>query len=347
MLNSVFTLNYYFTFIAEIIKLNVMKKIILSVSILLSSVTLMAQQAFPNGGFEDWNGTGDLELPVGFHSNKDGNSTAQMGPKTAYKETSGAHGGSAFVRVETMNFTIAVVNGSLTTGYINAPNTQKANGYIGTTLYNGGANDVRRITFTSRPDSLVGYFKYTPGNDAAEKGKVRIVLHKNQYYDPETPTTYHPDATADKVGSATFITENQTYSSWTRFSVPVEYVSSDNPEYLLVNITSSNNQLTTKAGSKFWLDDLEFIYKDAGVNELNGSSFNVFARNQEVVVDLSSVALENGVISIFDMSGRKISTQALTEKAINAIAIPTTVSTGVYMYKIEGNGVIKTGKLAF
>jgi hypothetical protein len=47
------------------------------------------------------------------------------------------------------------------------------------------------------------------------------------------------------------------------------------------------------------------------------------------------------------MSGRKISTQALTEKAINAIAIPTTVSTGVYMYKIEGNGVIKTGKLAF
>lgn len=323
-----------------------MKKLILNVALILSTSHLMAQQAFPNGGFENWSGTGDLELPDGFHSNKDGNSTAQMGPKTAYKETSGAHSGNACVRVETMNFAIAIVNGSLTTGYVNAPNTQKANGYIGTTLYNGSANDVRRVSFTSRPDSLVGYFKYTPGNDAAEKGKIRVILHKGQYFDPETPTTYHADPTADKVGDAIFITENQTYSSWTRFSVPVVYASTDNPEYLLVSITSSNNQLTTKAGSKLWLDDLEFIYNETGVNELNGSTFNVFAKNQEVVVDLSTVSLENGTVSIYDLSGRKVTSQPLNEKAINVVSMPTS-STGVYIYKIEGNGVIKTGKLAF
>lgn len=325
-----------------------MKKIIFSVSLALSTNLLFAQnQPFPNGGFENWTGSGDTELPVGFHSNKDGNSTAQMGPKTAFKETSNPHGGSACVKIETKSFVIAVVNGSLTTGYVNAPNTTKSNGYIGTTLYNGTANDVRRIDFTSRPDSLVGYFKYTPGSNAEEKAKVRAILHKNQYFDPETPTTYHADPTADRIGAAVFISENQTYSSWTRFSVPFVYDVADTPDYLLVNITSSNNQLTTTAGSVLYLDDLEFIYNEASVDKIAKNDFNVFIRNQEMVVDLTNIDLSNGTISIFDMTGKKITSSVLNSKSINSITLPATISTGVFMYKIEGNGVIKTGKLAF
>lgn len=164
------------------------------------------------------------------------------------------------MRVETKTVPIigTVVNGNVTTGVVNAPNTNKANGYIGTVNYSS-STDVRRMTFTGRPDSLVGWYKYTSGG-TGETGKITAILHTNQYFDPETPTTYHADPTADKIARATYFTPTATSSAWKRFSVPFVYTSSSSPAYIMINITSSSNQTTTVSGSKMWIDDLEAIY---------------------------------------------------------------------------------------
>ena len=430
-----------------------MKKIILNLALFLTATTLTAQsQPFPNGGFENWNGSGATLLPDEFHSNKDGNTTAALGPQTAFQEGNNPHTGLYCVRIKTGKAPIigTIVNGNLTTGYVNAPSMDKAEGYIGTTKH-GSTSNVRRVDFTSRPDSLVGYFKYTPSGDPSEKAKVRIVLHKGHYYDPETPVnSNHPDSSINKVGEAIYVSENQTYATWTRFSVPVTYTSSDNPEYLLVNITSSENQETSTNGSELWIDDFEFIYNpvsttcDAptalvlaeangkinaswtapatapsngylyavkaqgtapvagdfvanattsvsnittttgaspaaleagqsytvtvkaecgteestvieknitlltlGVNTINGADFQVYMKGQQVIVDFSDVEITNGVISIIDLSGRKIATADLNNKSVNTISLPSHLNTGIYMYQIEGSGIIKTGKLAF
>ncbi len=530
-----------------------MKKIILNLALFLTATTLKAQnQPFPNGGFENWNGSGDLELPVDFHSNKDGGGSSSLGAKTAFKETNSPHSGTACVRVETVKYLggLVKINGSLTTGYVNAPSTTKSEGYIGTTKYQGNATDIRRIAFTSKPDSLVGYFKYTKGGNN-EAAKVRVILHKDHYYDPETPATNnYTDPSANKIGDALFISASQDFTGWTRFSVPFNYVSTDSPEYLLVTATSSADQETTVAGSKLWLDDLEFIYNpicdaptaltatdnndgsvsaswtaptatpsngylvafapqgttptagdyvtasgttytttmyngsplvsgttyvvyvksdcgtgkssevtktvtfnyiapagcdaptgltltetsgkinaswtapttapsdgymyavtaqgvsaistdfvsnastsvsnivtttgtspvaliagnaytvtvksdcgvdgissivskditlasDVSVNTINGTAFQVYMNGQEVVVDLSDVEITNGIISILDLSGRKVATAKLSTKSVNSIMLPSRLTTGIYMYQIEGNGIIKTGKLAF
>jgi PKD repeat protein len=239
-----------------------MKKIFTTL-FLAASVFAFGQTQIANAGFENWGGNpspGVANEPNSWYSNESGSSTAQLGPQTCFKETSGVHTGTACVRVENKVVPIigTIVNGNVTTGVVNAPTTNKINGYIGTVKYSG-ATDVRRMNFTGRPDSLVGWYKYTSGG-TGETGKVTAILHNNQYFDPETPTTYHADPTPDKIARATFFTPTGTNATWTRFSVPFVYTSASSPAYVMVNITSSANQTTTFGGSKMWIDDLQAIY---------------------------------------------------------------------------------------
>lgn len=239
-----------------------MKKIFTTLFLAMGAFAF-GQTQIANAGFENWGGNpspGVANEPNNWYSNESGSSTAQLGPQTCFKETSGVHTGTACVRVENKTVPIigTIVNGNVTTGVVNAPTTNKINGYIGTINYSS-SSDVRRMTFTGRPDSLVGWYKYTSGG-TGETGKVTAILHNNQYFDPETPTTYHADPTSDKIARATFFTPTGTNGTWTRFSVPFVYTSSSSPAYIMVNITSSANQTTTYGGSKMWIDDLQAIY---------------------------------------------------------------------------------------
>lgn len=246
-----------------------MKKNTLFIAFTAMALSVSAQTTIPNGDFENWGGNaspGITAEPTGWYSNKSGSSTAQLGPQTAFQETTNPHSGSSSLRVETINMFIAKVNGSLTTGVVNAPDTDKSKGYIGTKNYTT-ATDVRRTPFVGRPDSLVGWYKYTSGgtsNGIAEKGKIVAVLHTGHYNDPEVPVaanaSVYSDLSANRVGKALFNTPTTNVSAWTRFSVPFNYASGVTPEYIMISITSSDNQTTNVAGSKLWLDDLEVIY---------------------------------------------------------------------------------------
>lgn len=262
-----------------------MKKILLNLAIALTTITANAQnQPFPNGGFENWSGTN----PDGFYTHKDGSGLASSGAVTLTKQTSGAHGGNNCIKLESKNTPVLniVVNANLTTGYVHAPSMDKSEGFISTQKSGTGtvAADIRRVDFTSRPDSLVGWFKYTPkAGDADEKAKFRAILHTGHFRDPETPAV-----SANMIGEALYVSENRNYTEWTRFSVPFTYSSTSAPEYLMINITASNNQMTNSYGSILIADDLEFIYNtcDAasnvtGTDNNNGSiTFNWTAPTQ-------------------------------------------------------------------
>ena len=246
-----------------------MKKNTLLLAFTAMALSVSAQTTIPNGGFENWGNVspGVAAEPTGWYSNKSGSTTATLGPQTAFNETANPHSGSSCLRVETINYLPPFnikVNGNVTTGVVNAPSTDKSKGYIGTTRYQA-ASDIRRVPFVGRPDSLVGWFKYTSAGSSgsiAEKGKVVAILHSGHYYDPEVPvdTNAYSDVTANRIGRALFNTPTTNVTGWTRFSVPFDYASGATPEYIMISITSSDNQMTTVAGSKLWLDDLEVIY---------------------------------------------------------------------------------------
>jgi hypothetical protein len=318
---------------------------IVSLSITLFS---LAQTQLTNAGFENWGGSGASVEPTSWNSNKTGTGLASSGPQTCFQETSAPHSGSSCVRVETVYYILAVVNGNVTTGVVNAPSANKSQGYLGAT----GAD---KIAFTGRPDSIVGWYKYTQATSgtgaAAEQAKVYAVLHSGDYYDPAAPvSSNHPDLSANKIGDALYVSPAANQSSWKRFTVPFNYVNSNTPAFIMVNITSSNNQLTvapgsTGSGSKLWIDDLELIYNN--VTSINETEFTknvkVYYFEKNIYVDFLNKNSEQSIIDIYNATGQIVYSQILDNSIVNAISV-SSLKSGIYLYKINGKSQGKFGK---
>jgi hypothetical protein len=315
----------------------------------LNSVAVIAQTQLTNAGFENWGNAspGVSTEPTNWYSNKSGSNTAQLGSQTCFQDAT-AHTGSYSVKIETeslnLGFTTEIINGNVTTGVVNAPTTTKSDGYIGTINYSTSSDD-RRMAFTGRPDSIVGWYQYTQGG-SAELGKIRAILHTGDYYDPETPTKYHPDPTANKIADALFLTPTSNISSWTRFSVPFNYVSTSNPAYVMVNITSSDDQNTSTAGSIMLIDDISMIYNaSAGINQLNqNQSIKVFYTDKTVYVDFLNRSSDQSTLSIFDLTGKLMSSQQIENNKLNSVNV-STFDVGMYLYQITGSTYQKAGRL--
>jgi hypothetical protein len=328
-----------------------MNKIVtLSLSAVFISASLFAQTQITNGGFENWGNAspGNANEPTNWYSNKSGSNTAQLGPQTCFKGTSSVHTGTACVSVTTeslnLGFSTEIVNGNVTTGVVNAPTTNKADGYIGTVNSSTGSDSLRRMAFTGRPDSIVGWYQYTSGG-AGEMPKIRAILHTGSYFDPETPTTYHPDPTIRKIANALFVGSTSNVTSWTRFSVPFVYASSNNPTYIMINVTSSDNQMTTVSGSTFMLDDIAVVYNSAGINQLNKEeSIRTFFYDKILYVDFMNRHEGQSTLNVYDITGKIVLSQKLDNNRINSANL-TGFTSGLYVYSLVGDGYQKSGKI--
>ncbi len=325
-----------------------MKKIATLVIAATLGLNALAQTTITNGGFELWGNTvptGDTHTePTNWYSNQSGSSTASLGGQTCFKDNTVVHSGSFSVRVETISGPFStVVNGSVTTGVVNAPTLSKSDGYIGT-VNTSNSSDDRRMSFTGRPDSIVGWYQYTQGG-GSEQGKLRAILHTGDYYDPETPSTYHPDPTANKIADALFLTPTSNVSTWTRFSIPFSYVNSTVPTYIMINITSSANQTTTTTGSKMWIDDLEAIYNPPAAvknNINNGESVQVYTAGKTVYVNDAASFNDQTILTIYDMNGKAVATQYIQNQQLFSYVLNQ--PTGIYTYRLSSAGFCITGK---
>jgi len=325
-------------------------KAIFTSLLLLSGGLAFGQTQLTNGGFENWGNTspGNSDEPTNWYSNKTGSNTAQLGPQTCFEDNTIYHGGTASVRVETKFYIIAVVNGNVTTGVVNAPTTDKHDGYIGTINYSD-PTDIRRMAFTGRPDSIVGWYQYTQAaSDTSENGSIRTILHVGNYFDPELPSNNnHPDSTVNKIADALFTTPKHSVGTWTRFSIPFHYYRTDTPAYVMVNITSSQNQLTNTAGSKLWVDDLTMIYNPPpqSVNNVSALETNVKAYSFDKVfyVDFMSRNNAESNVTVFDLNGRKVFSRTVKNDNIHSFDM-SQYNSGVYLYHISCNGETKNGK---
>jgi hypothetical protein len=206
-----------------------------------------AQQQFENPGFETWENEGTATAePVNWSSLKTSSGgQAGVAPKVISKDA-GRNGGSS-VKFENISAFGITANGILTNGRVYAPDFNPENGYVGTV----STDDRWNTPFTSRPDSLVGWYKFQP--TPGDKGKVEVVLHKGT--DCSLP---EGDVPNDLVAFARFDMV-ETTSTWKRFSVPFTYYSADQPDYML-SVLTSGDSTQALIGSLAWFDDLEFIY---------------------------------------------------------------------------------------
>ena len=334
-----------------------MKKLFTLLSLSLTGLAF-SQTTILNSGFESWGGNpapGVATETNNWYSNKSGSGLASSGPQTCYQDGTIKHLGASSARIETKYYILAVVNGNMTTGIVCAPSSNKAEGYIAS-LNPSSGTDIRRMSFVGRPDSLVGWYQYTQAttgtNPTNEQGKVRAILHTGHYYDPEVPVnSNHPNLSANKIGDALFLTAKSNNTTWKRFSVPFTYASASMPAYIMINVTSSADQMTaapgiTGSGSKLWIDDLDVVYNPTSVNEspINEGSIRVYSYDKIIYVDFSTRKSNESVLNIYDITGKQVASQKIEGDKLNSIDF-TAMTSGLYLYELSGAGISKTGKL--
>lgn len=272
-----------------------MKRHLLYFLVLGALSNSVAQQQFENGGFENWEDAGTVQdEPVDWSSIKTSDVSSLNGfAPQVWDRSTDAHSGSYSLYLENKSSFGIVANGIVSNGRIHA-DTDPENGYV----FTDGSDGRWNTAFTSRPDSLVGWYKYTPSG--GDHGKVDVILHTSSSFD------FPGDENGSKqVGRARFDMPNATISSWTRFSVPFRYISSSAPEYILAVLTSGDSTQAVN-GSKAWFDDVELIYNPVSVEEIEAADLNVSSLENGLKLWHQSGWNDQVNIALCDLQGRTI-----------------------------------------
>ena len=217
--------------------------------LLLGSTLLFAQQQINNAGFEGWEEIrSGVSEPVNWNSIKNtdgGTATNKLAPDVISRSET-VHSGRGALKLVNKSTLGIIANGIITNGAIHG-DMDKDKSYI----YTDAGKTGFFTSFSSRPDSLTGWYKYTPqGNDSA---MVILLLHKGNVTLPDHGTRQN------WVGGVKLMLPATKSGTWTRFSAPVAYFKKDTPQYLLFAL-SAGNRKNAVAGSEALFDDLQLIY---------------------------------------------------------------------------------------
>ena len=216
---------------------------------LLLTTFLFAQPQLENASYESWTDVGSAtEEPVEWSSVKtsDGGGLINtFAPQLCWRSTD-AHTGTYSLNLRTVTSAVGAATGLLTNGRVHAEFTI-ANSYVFSDLVTAEWNTV----CGSRPDSLIGWYKASPAS--GDRAKVTALMHVEQGKLPMFDT--YPNW----VGTAAWGANGDTVSTWSRFSVPFNYLDERSPEHVLLAVSCGDSTLST-IGTQAWFDDLGLIY---------------------------------------------------------------------------------------
>lgn len=252
-----------------------MKKQFLFVA-LLGATFFAKAQSFPNSGFENWTNYTLYEDPQYWSGL---NALTLFGAsETAIKSTD-AHSGNYALKLVTSISDIGG-DGEMDTlpGIIILGNVDPMN-------ETGNAG----MPFTHRPDSLTGWYKLISPNNIP----FQLVFSSNRW-NAATETT-------NTIGAATF--EGNTSSNYVRFSIPITYLESGNPDTIQVYISNSFGE--TMSNNELFIDDLSFVYNGTAGLEEHVSAFKLAPNPTTTALKIEST-LPMQSIRIADLNGRTI-----------------------------------------
>jgi hypothetical protein len=294
------------------------------------SLHITAQQ-IENGGFENWENAGTVkDEPVDWSTIKtcDDPIIASVAPVT-YDQTTDAHSGNYALKIYNVTAFGLVATGAICNGRFHAEfNLDSAYSFT------DQANPLWNTPITTRPDSLVGWYKYFPKED--DKAQFKAVLHVDE-------CTLPAFGTLDNwVGMAYHKTEaGVTYGEWTRFSVPFEYYSDDAPEYILCTMNSGDS--TDAVDSSYLIiDDLELIYKSSGIDDpvARGGWINTYSTHAEIII-ASEEEFQGMSFRLISLTGQSVYTTILNSRQITFPILPQ----GIYIATLQGKSGLYNQKI--
>ncbi|MBU3927932.1 MAG: T9SS type A sorting domain-containing protein [Bacteroidetes bacterium] len=300
-----------------------------AVSIIIG-VGAFSQQQINNPGFETWEDVGvGTDEPTHWNSIKTGDNPTlnQMAP-VVWEKSTDAHSGQYSLKLFNVSTFGIVATGTVTNGQVHAdfnPNL----GYVFTNV----ENDLFHTAFDQRPDSLTGWFKCNPAE--GDFGTVKFVLHKGYLK--------LPGDEANLIATAYYELPHVVVTTWTRFSVPFNYVSEETPEYFLSVITSGNG-VDALDESEVWYDDFAFVYKSSNIDENSIHYFFASQYGNTLHVQLDKFPARYYQLSILNTNGQVIFNQKA--ESGNRIEINTDqINSGLYIMVAQYNNRVITRKI--
>ena len=314
-----------------------MKKImVVLVAATFAMSLLQAQYQLENPGFELWDdiliGASDtIREPAEWSSLKttDDATMNSLAPVVCKRSTD-AHNGSYSVKLTNV-LTLLVANGTVTNGRVHA-NLNTSLAYMYTDTLDSHWN----TPFTARPDSIAGWFKYTP--QTGDTLEVKVILHRGYGKQPDN------DYLNNWIALAHFRSALNTGSQWIRFSTPFNYYNDKNPQYMLV-ILNSGNGFYPVAGSIAWFDDLEMIY-NSPQNTLDNSitsSEIIYALGNQYIVIQGTQPGKFSTIRMMDITGRVVWNGHVTTDHVDIAQ--ANLKKGIYLVSLSGKNALRTQKI--
>ncbi len=205
---------------------------------------LSKAQEIPNGGFESWSGTPEEPASWGTLSF----SIPLLGDFASASKSTDSHTGDFALALESINIPLInlAIPGAAATGTLNQLTFQSSGGF----------------PFTLRPNAIKGYYKYQPVG--ADTASVEAILTRwNTDLGKRDTVGYGKKIFRDAIGS------------YKLFSVPLVLDATASPDTARITVYSSSQSNPT-AGSKLFLDDLEFFTTTAGIEEQAASAISVY-----------------------------------------------------------------------
>lgn len=293
-------------------------------------------EEFPNGNFETWPSISDEVLPEYWI----GQSQMVM-PYFWY--TTDAHSGQYAVQ---LTGEVTEIEGEYFLDYSDMTMATSASSFHETNdaLPYDHINEVYPgfgVNFTSRPDSVVGWCKYH--NPEALPGQEFMFLVVLTKWNSATNTT-------EKIGEAKLF-HPPTEDNYVRFSVPVDYLSSETPDTLRARLTAiqfhyydehpaswlaDESGILTLVPITLYIDDLAFIYnEEASIEENDNNSLKLYPNPASNTLNFSSDEFEIIDYKLQDLSGKEIQTGTLTK---NQTLDVTNYFNGVYLLHFYNEG---------
>jgi len=311
-----------------------MKKLFtLGAAFLLMVYFVAAQQQLQNPGFEDWEDISyGLEEPVNWSSIKtsDGGDLINTAAPVVWEQSDDAHSGNYSVKLFNVSVFSIVATGTLTNGRVHAEFDPEA-GYV----YTDPEDEQWHTVLTDKPDSVAFWLKYFPEGD--DSATVQVLLHVDEGTLPPTPENM-----ANWIAFAE-IKVGGTYDTWTKFTAPFTNFSADDPEYVLVVLTSGNGT-TPVEGSYALFDDIGLIYNPSGIEDNTMANVYIFTDGENIYMEnIPKDFYMNATIDIISLSGNKIFSSRINSDQINISQ--NAVSKGIYIVRIVGQEKVYTQKL--
>ncbi len=190
-----------------------------------------------------------------------------------------------------------------------------------------GSGSVHGFPYTDHPNSFTGYYKFNPV--AGDSISILCVLKKN----------------GTGIGGGGFFTLSAT-SSYTAFSVPIEWLSNDSPDTAIVSISIVTQSIgTANVGSTMEVDDLAFSNQVISSSVSSStSSFNLGQNYPNPLSKTISTTIAYSLdepgyttFTVYDINGRIVATPVQEVQAAGnhlATLDCSRLAAGIYTYRL-------------